>query len=225
MKLTKVQITLLDILKQFSLQNKFYWTGGTLLAYHYLHHRYSYDLDFFSGSQFSYQELIPYLEAVKKHFNDVKIEEHKIIDRWELIIHTQKETTRIEFVWYKHEKKRIRPLENLQGINIDSLDDIAANKTMAYFDRNEPKDLFDLYTLLTNKNYTVQQLLNFEEQKFGAKFTESMFWTESAKILPLLNALNPYIIADNNSSKQLILKKIKEYFLKKGGKYIESLLE
>lgn len=48
--LTENQIAFLEQIKKSEfLAKNFYLTGGTALAAFYLHHRYSEDLDFFSG--------------------------------------------------------------------------------------------------------------------------------------------------------------------------------
>lgn len=101
------------------------------------------------------------------------------------------------------------------NIFVDSLDDIAANKTLAYFDRNEPKDLFDLYYLINISGFTVPHLLQIVKDKFGIKFSEFSFWSESTKSLELLKSLNPLII-DKNS--ELLLKKISSFFLEEGSR-------
>jgi len=58
MKLTKTQEKAISHLANSPLAKKFYWTGGTLLAYHYLHRRRSLDLDFFSKEEFCLKKLI-----------------------------------------------------------------------------------------------------------------------------------------------------------------------
>lgn len=224
MELTDKQKILLETLKESNLSNKFYWTGGTLLAIYYLHHRYSYDLDLFSEQPFSYEELIPFINLVKKKLSISKIKEHKIHDRWEFII-SDEEITRIEFVYYNHEKKRLRPLQNFMGISIDSLEDIAANKTMAYFDRNEPKDLFDLYFLMTKKRFSALTLLSLVKNKFGASFSEFMFWSESTKSLNLLSSLRPLIPDKDPEEQERIILSIRDFFLDKGKKYLAKELE
>lgn len=224
MTLTDTQRTLLELVKESGLSQKFYWTGGTLLSIHYLHHRYSYDLDLFSEKPFSYDELIPFINRAKKKLSVPKIEEHKIYDRWEFII-PAKEPTRIEFVYYNHEKKRLKPLQNYLGVLIDPIEDIAANKTMAYFDRTEPKDLFDLYFLITKGKFTVKKLLFLVQRKFGASFSQFMFWSESTKSLNLLSSLQPLIPGEDSSRKERIIKTIHGFFLQKGSNYLKNRLE
>lgn len=128
-----------------------------------------------------------------------------------------------EFIHYNHDKKTLKKRELLNDIMIDSLDDIAANKTMAYFDRKEPKDLFDIYFLIINKNFTPAILLNLTQKKFGLTFSESLFWSESFKFSPLLNTLKPFI-ENQKDNPDDILKKIEEYFKKGSAEYLKKEL-
>ena len=213
-ELNKNQKILIKLLSASLLVKKFYLSGGTALSAFYLHHRLSVDLDFFSDKPFSYEELTVFLNTVKEKFNLKDIPVVKIFDRWQFTIEA-KEPVKIEFVYFNHEKKRLRPLKKYMNIFVDSLDDIAANKTLAYFDRNEPKDLFDLYYLINISGFTVPHLLQIVKDKFGIKFSEFSFWSESTKSLELLKSLNPLII-DKNS--ELLLKKIRSFFLEEGSR-------
>ena len=106
------------------------------------------------------------------------MEKKKVFDRWELFLHNGDEL-RLEFVHYEHPKinDRIRR----DGILIDSFDDISANKTMALLDRNEPKDIVDMYYILSKGEYSVDRLLKLVEKKFGLRMQESSFWSEIIK--------------------------------------------
>lgn len=224
MELTKGQSSLIEMLSHLALKKTFYWTGGTLLAVYYLHHRLSLDLDFFSDQPFSYNDLRPFLEEITKKNPSVKIQEHKIYDRWEFIINNG-EQLKIEFVYYNHEKKRLNPLKSYLGVAIDSLEDIAANKVMAYFDRNEPKDLVDLYFLITIKKLSVPYLLQLVKKKFDANFSEFMFWSESTKSLTLLNNLQPLFLGKTKKDKDALIEKISQFFLQKGSDFLRNRLE
>jgi len=213
-ELNKNQKILIKLLSASLLVKKFYLSGGTALSAFYLHHRLSVDLDFFSDKPFSYEELTVFLNTVKEKFNLKDIPVVKIFDRWQFTIEA-KEPVKIEFVYFNHEKKRLRPLKKYMNIFVVSLDNIAANKTLAYFDRNEPKDLFDLYYLINISGFTVPHLLQIVKDKFGIKFSEFSFWSESTKSLELLKSLNPLII-DKNS--ELLLKKISSFFLEEGSR-------
>jgi len=116
----------------------------------------------------------------------------------------------MEFVFYEHPK--IKSRKKWQGIFIDSLEDIAANKVMAFFDRNDSKDLIDLYFLLVKKKFKVKNLLRLVERKFGVKLTESSFWSESLKSLKDIKAISPLLIVKNKKEKQKIIDEIQNYF-------------
>lgn len=217
------QKTILSILARHELAKKFYWTGGTLLSHHYLHHRRSYDLDFFTDHAFSRDELAPFIDDVRTTLVG-KLSESRVYDRWEFVLTTNGGDLRFEFVHYNHEKKRLAPLSHLYGVLIDSLPDLAANKTMAYIDRNEPKDLLDVYTLLIRNKFTIKKLLSLVEQKFGAVFPEFLFWSESSKGLHRLKGLKSYLLISDAEKQQELLKDIKYFFLDGGRDFLSRQL-
>lgn len=149
-EITLLQKKALGFFQKSPMAKKFYWTGGTVLAAFYLHHRRSQNLDFFSDSPINYDEIIKFVRFLKKELPLKELQEKKIFDRWEFILRN-KEELRLEFVHYEHPK--LRPRKQWRGIELDSLEDIATNKVMAFFDRNDPKDLVDLYFLLTKGGY------------------------------------------------------------------------
>jgi len=220
-ELNENQKALIKLFSVSPLVKKFYLTGGTALSAFYLHHRLSVDLDFFSDKPFLYEELTIFLNMVKEKFNFKNISAVKIFDRWQFTVET-KEPVKLEFVYFNHEKKRLKPLEKNVGIFVDSLDDIAANKTLAYFDRNEPKDLFDLYYLINKSGFSVSRLLKLVNDKFGVRFSEFSFWSESTKSLELLKSLNPLIIDKNP---ELLLQQIRSFFLEEGSKSLAKSFE
>lgn len=221
MKLTKTQEKAISLLANSTLNKKFYWTGGTLLAYHYLHHRKSLDLDFFSEETFSFEEVNKLVGQIKKDLEFKKVSYQKIFDRREFIFENG-EMLRIEFVYYNHEKKTLKKRNKLLGVYVDSLDDIAANKTMAYFDRNEPKDLFDIYFLLNKGGFTPSQLLELVVKKFGVSFSESLFWSEAFKSLPLLRELKPLMLEKEVKEQEGLLDRIEKYFKDGSYKFLEK---
>lgn len=228
MILTNDQETILSTLASQPIAKKFYWTGGTLLASYYLHHRKSFDLDFFSDKPFGRDELTPFIDAVKRALDAPDIAESKIYDRWEFVVATRKDESaqlRFEFVHYNHQKHQLADRKTYKGLVVDSLDDLAANKTMAYFDRNQPKDLLDVYTLLTKGPYTVEKLLAMVTRKFGPKYSEFLFWSESAKSLRNLDSLRVYFLETDPAKQNELLTRIKYYFLDHGKEYLARHLE
>lgn len=224
MELTPAQKLTIDLLSNSPLKKTFYWTGGTLLAYHYLHHRKSLDLDFFSQTAFSLEMLTGFIQKLKETggFNNIRYQ--KVFDRHEFLLENG-ETLRLEFVYYNHEKKPLGKKAVLFGVNIDSLKDLAANKTMAYFDRNEPKDLFDIYFLIRKKEFSPSKLLDLVRQKFGVTFNEASFWSEAFKTLPLLHNLRPLILEKGGEEKDEVLKSVENYFREGSAKFLRKSLD
>lgn len=217
-ELNPEQQKLLEIFANTTLVKKFYWSGGTALSAVYLHHRLSFDLDFFSDSPFCFDELQEFLNVIKKNFKLKEIPVTKIFDRWQFHIE-KKKPVKIEFVYFNHEKKRLKPRKNYQGIMVDSLEDIAANKTLAYFDRNEPKDLLDLYFLINKAHFSPKKLLQMAKNKFGVSFSEFSFWSESAKGLKLLNSLQPLVL---DKHPKRLMEQIKKFFLEEGKNFLNK---
>lgn len=219
-ELSHLQQIVLDEFKKSSLKERFYWTGGTLLSVVYLHHRHSEDIDFFSDEPFSHDTVVGFVRDLEKETSLEFIEEKKVFDRWEFFLHNREEV-RLEFVHYDHPK--IKEREYWNGIMIDSLHDIAANKTMALVDRNEPKDAVDIYFLLTQANFSMRQLLQFVEKKFGVKLQESTIWGEALQKAKDISRITPLLIGKEESQKE-IAEKIQEYFRLQSKQFLDREL-
>lgn len=222
MELTTSQKTALNLFAKSPLKELFYWTGGTLLSYHYLHHRRSEDLDFFTDHPFSFSQISEFIYDLKQHASFSDVEYNKIFDRHEFILNGQ-EPLRIEFVHYNHKKTTLEKRKVLDGLYIDSLKDIAANKTMAYVDRNEPKDLFDIYFLIQKASFTPRKLLQLASQKFDITIPESSFWSQAFVLFPLLSSLQP-LLPDGKQTKNTF-KEIEDYFKKGSQIYLDKTLD
>ncbi len=220
--LTPLQKRVIDLFGKSPLKDKFYWTGGTALSYFYLRHRLSNDLDFFSDEPFIYEELAIFIKKLKDKLHLPYLEETKIFDRREFLLHN-KEKLRLEFVYYPYPNIKKRKL--WKEIYVDSLDDIAANKLISFFDRNDPKDLFDLYFLLTKKKYTTERLIKLTEKKFGIKLSKSAIFSEFYKTAKDLKELKPFILAKSPEEKQKIIKEINNYFIHQANKYLRKFLK
>lgn len=218
-ELTNIQQKALALFAKSSLKEKFYWTGGTLLATVYLKHRMSEDLDFFADKPFLPQEVADFAEGLIKPLRLKTITRNKIYDRWEFFLEN-KEKLKIEFVLYEHQ--RIVPTKKWQGIFIDSLEDISANKVMAMFDRNNPKDLVDIYFLLTKKKIKVETLLARAKRKFGFKIDAIGFWSETLKSLRSIDKIRPFLLAKD---KEKLIENIKDYFKKQAALCLHSIID
>lgn len=160
---TKLQkIIFDDFSKQQHLVNKFYFTGGTALSAVYLHHRESEDLDFFSQEDFE-NDLI--FEFISQIATKIKAKPKTTLKERVRIFEFFKEDKlliKVDFALYPY--SRLEKGTNLQGVSVDSLIDIGANKIMTIMQRTEVKDYVDLYFLL--KPHTFWDLLNHSQKKF-----------------------------------------------------------
>lgn len=224
MNLTKDQETAIDLLAQSDLKNRFYWTGGTLLAIKYLQHRLSEDLDFFSEELFSFADINPWVQKLKEKADFSHVETRKIHDRWELLYTHHERKLRIELVYYNHEKKTLKAREKWHGVLIDSLDDISANKTFAMIDRNEPKDLFDIYHIVHKTDKTPEMLLDLVKRKFGVEFPLDLFWSEAHKLLPLLKNIKP-LMTGSEEEKEKSIKSVETFVTSSSNSFLQGEID
>lgn len=170
--LTPLQKNLLQLFASSQLAKNYYLTGGTALAAFHLKHRISDDLDFFAKT------AAP-LETVEKfcHHAAVRLELKtptltRLYDRRIFIFPLERKAEfKIEFTEYAY--NQLDAMSTIDGVRIDSLRDIAANKIMAIFDRFEPKDYVDLAILL--KKFTLKNMLDDACQKFGVRIESISF--------------------------------------------------
>lgn len=220
-ELTPVQEKVIGAFAASPLRQQFYWTGGTALAVVYLHHRKSHDLDFFSDEPVPLEKITQFVERLKEAIPLKTLETRKIFDRREFFLHNDEEV-RLEFVHYDH--PQLQPRTEWQGIPVDSLEDIAANKVMSVVDRNEPKDVFDLYFLLTKARYEVRRLVPLVERKFGVRLEESMVWSEALTRANALDTLRPFMTEEEKRQGEL-LDSIKSYFAEGAKGFLRRTLE
>lgn len=164
--LTKHQKTLLAHFKRWSECTKFYITGGTALSAFYLRHRLSEDLDFFFVDEVEIEPILTFLRSLPE-IQDLNLE--RKFDRKIFIIrYEDAESLKVEFTKYPF--KTIKPFKKVEGIQVDSVLDILANKLMALTDRKEAKDYVDVYFILKESpNLSVDEMIEMTEQKFGIK--------------------------------------------------------
>lgn len=164
--LTKDQKSLLGNLQRWPQSSKFYLTGGTALSAFYLQHRLSEDLDFFTEDDVETESILSFLKTLPE-VRDLNLE--RKFDRKIFIIrYSDGEALRVEFTKYPF--KRIRSFQRVEGIQVDSMLDILANKLMALTDRKDTKDYVDIYFILKEcPNLSVDQMIDLAEHKFGIK--------------------------------------------------------
>lgn len=146
-------LQLLIRLHQDPLLNDFFLVGGTALALH-IGHRLSIDLDLFSEKPFDTNELESHLVLDYKFGTDY------------LAPNTLKgfiDNVKVDFI--THAYKLVKPIVQIQGLQLASIEDIGAMKLNAIaHSGNRQKDFYDLYFILEHKSLAA--LLHGYEKKY-----------------------------------------------------------
>lgn len=213
--LTASQKQALAFIAQEPKLSSFYLSGGTALTAYYLGHRYSDDLDFFTEQAIDIQFLHQFVELLKQGVNGTVVRFERLHDRnlFFLNLGQDKEELKVEFTKYPFTSLEMHESHN--GVRVDSLRDIAANKLMAILDRFEPKDFVDLYFLL--HEFELPSLQADTEQKFHLKIAPILLGSELAKVRRITGL--PKMI------KPLTVEELKTFFTKIAANLSPQILE
>lgn len=195
--LTSAQEQFLNFLKRSELSNYFYFTGGTALSQFYLQHRYSYDLDFFTEKRYSLNinAILSFLKSLP-NVNSVKF--NKIYDRRMFFLNMSEQDLKVEFSLYPF--KRISKVRTVDGLMIDSFDDLFINKLAALADRDEEKDLIDIYFIFQAKD--IDYIL------WGIKKAKEKFQIDGVQYIIQKKMIN---VSDSLENVPYLIKPFKHY--------------
>lgn len=174
------KIVLDELSKNKYLSSQFYFTGGTALSSIYFHHRFSEDLDFFSIQKFEQNLVIRFINRLAQKYNfEPTFRKPEELDILIFSLNFRnKKILKVDFNYYPYQK--IDKEIIVDGIRVDSLLDIGANKLLTINQRTQVKDYVDFYFLL--KKFTVWDLLYAEEAKFQMKFDPFMIAADMLKV-------------------------------------------
>jgi predicted nucleotidyltransferase component of viral defense system len=145
-------LELLRSLMRQSYLEQFVLVGGTALALQ-IGHRKSVDLDFFTNQDFSTEKLVPLL------LTDYAVS--PILQMPQTLI-TNINNVKVDFIRFQY--AFIRPILEVEGLRMLSVEDIAPMKIDAITGRGSKKDFFDLYFLL--QSYDLPTLLKLYMEKY-----------------------------------------------------------
>lgn len=159
--LTSLQRKILVLFSNVPDKDAFYLTGGTALSAFFIKHRISHDLDFFTNIE---ELILPFsqkLEASLKNDNLVVEKLRGFHSFVELTVSSSEDSTIIHIALdspFRFEQ----PFESqeISGIKVDSLIDIASNKLLALFGRATLRDFIDVYFLAKeyfDKKYLIEK--------------------------------------------------------------------
>lgn len=194
-ELTQLQKDVLFFVGKGFFGKNFYWTGGTLLSYLYFSHRFSVDLDFFSNDLFRDDEYLESINKLKKEIKADKITQTIQQNRRIYFIEKGEDTVKIEFVFFPFSAIEKKAEIKEFSVKADSLADIMVNKTLSTYQRNEVKDIYDLYWYLSSKpKYNLIKLIKLVEKKFGIAIEPVLLLEKANELCDNLDSLTPLLI-------------------------------
>lgn len=162
----KQQLLLNLISQQKDLVNNFYLSGGTALAEYYLHHRLSEDLDFFSLEEIDPMNIQISLKRIQEKAGIDTIDFQQSFNRNLFFLNHKNGVIKIEFTYYPFTQIEKPQLTN--GIKVDSLIDIAANKTFTIYQQPSSRHFIDLYLIIKIKEWKFPDLIKKARAKFDS---------------------------------------------------------
>lgn len=164
-QLYKTQDKVLDLVAKEKLD--FYLTGGTALQrFHYNQFRFSDDLDFFLINNGIKNHIPKEFNDFTSMLKDNNIDfEVKASNQYFTQLYIKENNLKIDLVndYVFHEKNDYIKLEN--GLIIDSIQNIFVNKLETSISRDEPRDLFDIYTILRNNKMDIEKSFDILDKK------------------------------------------------------------
>ncbi len=152
--------------KEPELTRRFYLTGGTALSAFYLHHRLSYDLDFFTEkAEVDQLAIEAFLKKISSELSIARIKRSQFLGLFSyVLVFTNQEELKIDFSYYPF--PRIQKGTMYKNLEIDSIYDIAVNKLHTIFMKPRSRDYLDLYFIMKTYTYPLDKLILDAKAKF-----------------------------------------------------------
>ena len=211
--LTSLQKRTLDFVVKSGLTKGFYLAGGTAIAIRYSH-RFSEDFDFFAIKfpPSFWSELNKLIDRARE--KRWKIQDEFIDQKTTAIFRINS----VKFSFFEYPYKLVRPLDRRYfPLEIASDEDIVAMKAVAIIQRGNKKDFFDMYFLLQQRKWMLEDVIEICREKYGNIFSKNLF----------LKALLHFEDAEKKQSYPEIEEKweeIKDYFRKALNEYFERAI-
>lgn len=153
------------VLKEPYIVKRFYWTGGTVLSEFYLKHRESEDIDLFSETQeIHIPSVNKFVANAGKELRAKEISFKKFLGLYSYFLKLPHAELKVDFNYYPF--ARIDKSNKWKGLEIDSLEDIAANKVHTIYTKARARDFVDLFFIMRNKKWDLKKLIALAKIKF-----------------------------------------------------------
>lgn len=148
----------------------YYLTGGTALTEFYLHHRLSEDLDFFTTSEVNNEKINEFIENLKASARIKYYVTKKISGLYQYtLFYSDGDIVKADFNEYDY--PQVEQGVKFGKLRIDSMYDIAINKLESMCHRTKARDYVDLYSLISQDIFSMEQLMQRIPEKFGNRWT------------------------------------------------------
>lgn len=141
------------------------FSGGTALSAFYLQHRVSEDVDLKSLEL----DFVPPAGLLGKWLRGLEvISRSRIHERRLFLLRLGGEEVKVEF--FPAYFPRLQDPLVVEGIKVDSFEDLVADKVIALADRFDPRDLVDLFFIWKLKGMTLREMVELARKKHDAPY-------------------------------------------------------
>lgn len=178
----------------FSTETTFYLTGGTCLNRFYHNRRYSDDLDLFTNENALFRDDVRILLDTLKSASLPYAIQVDTRDFVRLFIEERLQLDLVNDRVYRYGKSIRSPL----GIVLDNELNICANKLCAIIGRDDPKDMFDLYTIFKKGKIDWKTIITAAAKKcvLDPEVLEYRLSSFPLELLDLLAVVDPTTVSE-----------------------------
>jgi predicted nucleotidyltransferase component of viral defense system len=164
-----------DLLRAFfEREQGFFLTGGAALVGYYLHHRQTTDLDLFATSDLAYERGRHALSGAAAALGATLEVRQDTPDFKRFAVARGDELVVVDLV--RDRVAQLRPEKPvLDGVRVDPIEEIVANKLTTVVGRMEERDLVDLY-LLEREGHVLEAFLDAALAKDGGCTPATLAW-------------------------------------------------
>lgn len=157
------------VIQEPYLLDRFYLTGGTALSSWYLHHRESYDLDFFTNILFDYNKISLWLKSNQEiiGYRSIVINEDF---GFMTVTMRYPDDKMLKIDFNRYGAVRIKKGKIWRGLEIDDIYDITVNKLSTIASTPRTRDYIDFYYIFQKYKFTLNQLI----RDVGIKFSQEI---------------------------------------------------
>lgn len=110
--------------------------------------------------------------------------------------------------------KNLLPLIKTNSLSLSSIEDIAANKAFTIGQRGAWRDYVDLFTLLKNRVFSLEKIIQLAKKKYHPEFSDRQFLEQLCYFGDIANFKITYLKNQSHETKEIqnfLLAEVKKY--------------